>query len=65
MLLGNGSDLLVKDEGYEVDTAFDAEDALKKFDRGKYDLILLDMKFYIKYFLFWYFKTVNFNTVSI
>jgi DNA-binding NtrC family response regulator len=33
-----------EDEGYEVDTAFDAEDALKKFDRGKYDLILLDMK---------------------
>lgn len=33
-----------EDEGYEVDTAFDAEDALKKFDKGKYDLILLDMK---------------------
>ncbi|HPS65360.1 MAG TPA: response regulator, partial [Ignavibacteria bacterium] len=33
-----------EDEGYDVDTAFDAEDALKKFDEGKYDLMLLDMK---------------------
>jgi DNA-binding NtrC family response regulator len=33
-----------EDEGYSVDTAEDATDALKKFDRGKYDLILLDMK---------------------
>lgn len=32
------------DEGYEVDTAESAEAALKKFDKGKYDLILLDMK---------------------
>ena len=32
------------DEGYEVDTAESGEVALKKFDKGKYDLILLDMK---------------------
>ncbi|MCX6165469.1 MAG: sigma-54 dependent transcriptional regulator [Ignavibacteriae bacterium] len=32
------------DEGYEVDTAESGEAALKKFDKGKYDLILLDMK---------------------
>ena len=33
-----------EDEGYSVDTAKDAVDALKQFDKGKYDLILLDMK---------------------
>lgn len=33
-----------EDEGYSVDTAEDALAALKKFDKGKYDLILLDMK---------------------
>jgi len=33
-----------EDEGYNVETAFDAEDALRKFDIGKYDLALLDMK---------------------
>jgi DNA-binding NtrC family response regulator len=33
-----------EDEGYSVDTAQDALDALKQFDKGKYDLILLDMK---------------------
>jgi len=33
-----------EDEGYSVDTAEDAVAALKLFDRGKYDLILLDMK---------------------
>lgn len=33
-----------EDEGYSVDTAEDGTDALKKFDKGKYDLILLDMK---------------------
>ena len=33
-----------EDEGYSVDTAEDAVDALKQFDKGKYDLILLDMK---------------------
>jgi DNA-binding NtrC family response regulator len=33
-----------EDEGYQVDTAEDALDALKQFDKGKYDLILLDMK---------------------
>ncbi|MFA5405591.1 MAG: sigma-54 dependent transcriptional regulator [Ignavibacteria bacterium] len=32
------------DEGYEVDTAENAESALKKFDKDRYDLILLDMK---------------------
>jgi len=32
------------DEGYEVDTAENAETALKKFDKDTYDLILLDMK---------------------
>ena len=33
-----------EDEGYAVDTAHDGLDALKQFDKGKYDLILLDMK---------------------
>ena len=33
-----------EDEGYSVDTAENALDALKQFDKGKYDLILLDMK---------------------
>lgn len=33
-----------EDEGYLVDTAVDGLDALKKFEIGKYDLILLDMK---------------------
>ncbi len=32
------------DEGYEVDTAESGEAALKKFDKDKFDLILLDMK---------------------
>jgi len=32
------------DEGYEVDTAESAENALKKFDKDKFDLVLLDMK---------------------
>lgn len=32
------------DEGYEVDTAENGESALKKFDKDKYDLVLLDMK---------------------
>ena len=33
-----------EDEGYSVDTAEDAVAALKLFDKGKYNLILLDMK---------------------
>lgn len=32
------------DEGYEVDTAESSEAALKKFDKNKFDLVLLDMK---------------------
>lgn len=32
------------DEGYDVDTAESSEAALKKFDKDKFDLILLDMK---------------------
>lgn len=32
------------DEGYDVDTSESSEAALKKFDKDKYDLILLDMK---------------------
>jgi DNA-binding NtrC family response regulator len=32
------------DEGYKVDTAENAEVALKKFDKDRFDLILLDMK---------------------
>jgi DNA-binding NtrC family response regulator len=32
------------EDDYQVDTAEDAEAALKKFEKGKYDLILLDMK---------------------
>ncbi len=32
------------EDGYDVDTAEDAEAALGKFEKGKYDLILLDMK---------------------
>ena len=33
-----------EDEGYSVETAEDAIAALKLFEKGKYDLILLDMK---------------------
>jgi DNA-binding NtrC family response regulator len=33
-----------EEEDYNVDTAEDGETALRKFDKGKYDLILLDMK---------------------
>ena len=33
-----------EDEGYIVETAENSEDALRKFDKGKYDLVLLDMK---------------------
>jgi len=32
------------EDNYNVDTAEDGEIALKKFEKGKYDLILLDMK---------------------
>jgi DNA-binding NtrC family response regulator len=33
-----------EEEGYLVDTAEDGESALKKYEKGKYDLLLLDMK---------------------
>lgn len=33
-----------EEEGYHVETAEDGETALRKFDKGKFDLILLDMK---------------------
>ena len=33
-----------EEEGYNVDTAEDAETALKKFTKDKYDLLLVDMK---------------------
>ncbi|HSR18469.1 MAG TPA: response regulator, partial [Ignavibacteriaceae bacterium] len=33
-----------EDEGYAVETAEDGESALKKYDKGKYDLLLVDMK---------------------
>jgi DNA-binding NtrC family response regulator len=33
-----------EEEDYNVDTAEDGETALRKFEKGKYDLILLDMK---------------------
>ena len=33
-----------EDEGYEVDTAEDGEKALKMFEKGKFDLVLLDMR---------------------
>ena len=33
-----------EEEGYYVDTAEDGESALKKYEKGKYDLLLLDMK---------------------
>ena len=33
-----------EEEGYFVDTSDSAEDALKKFDKGKFDLMLVDMK---------------------
>jgi DNA-binding NtrC family response regulator len=32
-----------EEEGYNVDTAEDGESALKKYEKGKYDLLLLDM----------------------
>ena len=33
-----------EEEGYDVSTAENGEEALKKFEKGKYDLFLLDMK---------------------
>ncbi|HUX93527.1 MAG TPA: sigma-54 dependent transcriptional regulator [Ignavibacteriaceae bacterium] len=33
-----------EEEGYEVDTAEDGENALKKFEKIKFDLLLVDMK---------------------
>jgi DNA-binding NtrC family response regulator len=33
-----------EEEGYYVDTAEDGESALRKYEKGKYDLLLLDMK---------------------
>src|SRR5690554_1188329 len=33
-----------EEEGYEVDTAESGEEALKKFEKGKFDLFLVDMK---------------------
>jgi DNA-binding NtrC family response regulator len=33
-----------EEDNYNVETAEDGENALKKFEKGKYDLILLDMK---------------------
>ena len=33
-----------EEEGYNVDTAEDGESALKKYEKNKYDLLLLDMK---------------------
>lgn len=33
-----------QEDGYEVETAEDAEKALQMFEKGKYDVILLDMK---------------------
>jgi len=33
-----------EEEGYTVDTAESGEDALRKFEKGKFDLFLLDMK---------------------
>ncbi|MGA8263785.1 MAG: sigma-54 dependent transcriptional regulator [Ignavibacteriaceae bacterium] len=33
-----------EEEGYNVDTAEEGESALKKYEKGKYDLLLLDMK---------------------
>ncbi|MGE5682186.1 MAG: sigma-54-dependent transcriptional regulator [Bacillota bacterium] len=33
-----------EEEGYQVDTAESGEDALKLIDKGKYDLMLVDMK---------------------
>lgn len=32
------------EEGYQVETAEDGETALRKFDKGKFDLLLVDMK---------------------
>lgn len=36
-------DELLKEEGYEVDLAPDGEDGLAKFQKGGYDLVLLDI----------------------
>lgn len=34
----------LKDEGYEVDTAANVSEALKKLDEGRFDLTILDIK---------------------
>jgi DNA-binding response OmpR family regulator len=34
---------LLKSSGYEVDTACDGEEAMMKYDHGRYDLVVLDI----------------------
>ncbi|MFN0157195.1 MAG: response regulator [Bacteroidota bacterium] len=36
--------ILLEDEGYEVDTAVDGDDAIAKLEKRGYDLLLLDIK---------------------
>ena len=33
-----------EEDNYEVDTAEDGETALQKYEKGKYDILLVDMK---------------------
>ena len=42
-LILKGLKYTLEQEGYETDSAMDGEEALKKFDTGSFDLILLDV----------------------
>ena len=41
--LSDAFSIVLKKEGYEVDTAFDGKDALERVANDEYDLILLDL----------------------
>ena len=42
-LILKGLKYTLEQEGYETDSAMDGEEALRKFEGGVYDLILLDV----------------------
>lgn len=43
-LLNEAYELVLKKEGYDVDVAFNGEEALSQFEKHKPDLILLDLR---------------------
>jgi CheY-like chemotaxis protein len=43
-LLNEAYELVLKNEGHKVSTAFNGEEALKQFEKTKPDLVLLDLR---------------------